>query len=149
MVDESIDGTVHTLRLGRARQRNHHHHGAAHARSANKSPNMHLPINHDRNIHHREPLLTYRRKRRGFPFARYNHTSPEVGAMNAHLRAAAYGGKNAVSPNNNSARSFLDLSREYDSQARSNFTREAIVFAVIAIVAIAWPFIHSMQVFAR
>ena len=54
-------------------------------------------------------------------------------------------------PNNQNtkgARAFLDLSREYDCQSRSNFTGEAMVFAVIAIVAIAWPFIHGMQVFA-
>ena len=69
--------------------------------------------------------------------------------MNAHLRAAAYGGKKAVLPDNKSAPSLLDLSRQYDTQARSNFTREAMIFVVIAIVAIVWPFVQSMQLLAR
>ena len=50
---------------------------------------------------------------------------------------------------NKSARSLLNLSREYDTQARDNFTREAMIFAVITIVAIAWPFVLSMQILAR
>jgi len=69
--------------------------------------------------------------------------------MNAHLRAAAYGGQKAIPTAKKSVRSLLDLSRDYDTQARSNFTKEAMIFAVLAIVAIAWPFVHGMQVFAR
>jgi hypothetical protein len=47
------------------------------------------------------------------------------------------------------ARSLLNLSRQYDIQARNNFTSEAMVFAVIAIVAIAWPWVHGVQALAR
>ena len=110
---------------------------------------MKPPNNHDENIHCREPLLGGRRKRRGFPVARYNDGSAEVGAMNAHLRAVAYGGQKAIPTVKKGTPSLLDLSREYDAQARHNFTTEAMIFAVITIVAIAWPFVQSMQILAR
>lgn len=50
---------------------------------------------------------------------------------------------------NKSAGSFLNLSREYDAQARDNFTKETMIFAVIIIVAVAWPFIQGMRVFSN
>jgi hypothetical protein len=110
---------------------------------------MNLLNNHDPNIHDRRPIWTFHRKRRGFPFPTYNDRSAEIVAMNAHLRAAAYGGESQMQPTGNkSARSLLNLSREYDDQARDNFTKEAMIFALITIVAVAWPFIHGMQVLA-
>ncbi len=105
--------------------------------------------NHDQTIQYREPLSAFRRKRPRLPLLRYNDGSAEVGAMNAHLRAAAYGGQKSMPPARKSARSLLDLSREYDTQARGNFTREAMIFAVITVVAIAWPFVQSMRILAR
>ena len=70
--------------------------------------------------------------------------------MNAHLRAAAYGRQELFPPAaNKRARSFLNLSRQYDTQARENFAKEAVIFAVIVIVAVAWPFIHSMRILAN
>ncbi len=66
------------------------------------------------------------------------------------LRAAAYGGRASSQPMaSKSARSFLNLSREYDAQARDNFTKETVIFAFIIIVAVAWPFIQGMRVFSN
>ena len=98
-----------------------------------------------------------RRKRLGFGVVNYNDRSPEVAAMNAHLRASAYGeredgteGRPVSSPTaegvvaRNRARSFLGLGREYDAQARDNFVREAVLLALIATLA-AWPILHAVQ----
>jgi hypothetical protein len=46
------------------------------------------------------------------------------------------------------ARSFVDLSLEYDDQARSNFASEATAFAIIAAIAVAWPMIYSLRLLA-
>ncbi len=74
--------------------------------------------------------------------------------MKAHLRASAYEkhrsrlSENADAKPNagaiNRARSFIDFSHEYNTQARSNFTSEAAFFAVTS-VAVAWPIIHSLR----
>jgi hypothetical protein len=48
----------------------------------------------------------------------------------------------------NRARSFIDLSLEYDSQARSNFTSEAVAFAIITAIAVAWPMIYGLRLLA-
>ena len=104
--------------------------------------------NYTERINYRNPVI-FRRRRRNVHLGGYNDGSAEIAAMNSHLRAAAYGSRElAAATANNSACSLLNLSREYDSQARDNFAKEAIAFAVIAIVAVAWPFIHGMQVLA-
>lgn len=118
--------------------------------------NMTRLNNHD-TITYRHPLeVTSRRKRRGYSIADYNDRSPHVGAMQAHLRAAAYrkhrsrpGERPAANHDAaaiNRARSFVDLSLEYDSQARSNFTSEAVAFAIITAIAVAWPMIYGLRV---
>src|SRR4051794_20324752 len=87
--------------------------GAAHKLAPGTEPrNMNLN-NHDQTTQYRELLPASRRKRRSLPLLRYNDGSAEVGAMNAHLRAAAYGGQKSMPPAKKSARSLLDLSREY------------------------------------
>ena len=109
---------------------------------------MNLNDNHTEYINYRDPVIS-RRKRRSFAWAPYNDRSAEVAAMKSHLRAAAYSRRDSARAKRiKSARSLLNLSRAYDSQARDNFAKEAIAFAVIMIVAVAWPFIHGMQVLA-
>lgn len=107
----------------------------------------------------RHPLgVTSRRRRRGYSIADYNDRSPHVGAMQAHLRAAAYR-RHRSRPGNDAdanhdagaikrARSFVDLSLEYDGQARSNFASEAAAFAIITAIAVAWPMIYSLRLLA-
>ncbi|MEP6670678.1 MAG: hypothetical protein ABJF10_16085 [Chthoniobacter sp.] len=46
---------------------------------------------HEEMIRYGDPLgASTRRKRRGYPVLPFNDRSPEVAAMNAHLRASAY-----------------------------------------------------------
>ena len=113
---------------------------------------------HEEMIRYGEPFLgATRRKRRGFAVLNYNDRSPEVAAMNAHLRASAYGetkGGNETRPVSslttrgavarNRARSFLGLGSQYDTQARDNFVSEVVLFALIATLAV-WPIIHAVQ----
>jgi hypothetical protein len=90
----------------------------------------------------------------------YNDRSSEVAAMNAHLRASAYGEAQLERPSlplptltNGAPRarhnipSFLHLGREYDVQARDNFTKEAVLFALIVGLSL-WPIIHAVQALA-
>jgi hypothetical protein len=75
--------------------------------------------------------------------------------MTAHLRTSAYGERKNSSGANLDyargeaaavrARSFLNLGHEYDRQARSNFAREAPLFAIITAIAVAWPMIYSLR----
>jgi hypothetical protein len=120
------------------------------------------------NHHHHEAMIRYgepafgatRRRRRGSMDLSYNDRSPEVTAMNAHLRASAYGEaqlERAAGPlpslTNGAARardrirSFLHLGRQYDVQARDNFTKEAVFFALIIGLSI-WPIVHAVQALA-
>jgi len=113
---------------------------------------------HEKMIRYGEPWISAtRRKRHGFAVMDYNDRSPEVAAMNAHLRASAYDetkGRNESRPFSilttgdavarYRARSFLGLGRQYDTQARDNFVREAVLFALIATLAV-WPILHAVQ----
>jgi hypothetical protein len=116
------------------------------------------PNNHD-TIMHRHPLgVTSRLRRLGYSIIDYNDPAPHVRAMKAHLRASAYE-KHGSRPGENAnancgagainrARSFLDLSHEYDNQARSNFASEAAAFAIITAIAVAWPVIYGWRLLA-
>jgi hypothetical protein len=87
----------------------------------------------------------------------YNDRSPEVAAMNAHLRASAYKEENHSSGTtadylergNGVAtmrpRAFPRLLREYNSQARDNFVTDAILFTIIVLAGLVWPAIHTVR----
>ena len=88
------------------------------------------------------------------------HSAPQVAAMNAHWRASSdrapreeEGASLSQRPTSDMAavrhqmRSFLHLGNQYDTQARDNFTSEAVLFAVI-VAAATWPIIHSVQAIA-
>lgn len=78
--------------------------------------------------------------------------------MKAHLRAAIYQRPDARPAEDTAAshgaaaidraRSFVDLSLEYDSQARSNFASEAAAFAIITVIAVGWPMIYGLRLLA-
>lgn len=118
------------------------------------------PTHHGEMIRYGEPFFgtTRRRSRTGATLA-YNDRSPEVAAMNAHLRASAYGeGPLSAQPaaprlTNRAAltasklRSFLHLGREYDFQARDNFAKEAVLFVFIAALSV-WPMVHAIKAMA-
>jgi hypothetical protein len=90
------------------------------------------------------------------PGDQYNDRSPAIAAMKAHLRASPYGDQedrgqlgpmprltNDAVGTHNGMRSFLHLSRRYDTQARANFKREAALFLLIVALSI-WS-IHAVQ----
>jgi hypothetical protein len=77
--------------------------------------------------------------------------------MTAHLRASAYperkqspaadvdylagrGGSPTIRP-----LSFSNLLRDYDSQARNNFTKEAVLFAIIIVTGMLWPIVQTLR----
>ena len=118
--------------------------------------------------HHDEEMTRYGnplmgggwRQRRGYPAINYNDRSPEVGAMNAQLRASAYpdlGGETDLEPasrlTNGAAvvshrmKSFLHLGHQYDTKARDNFVREAILFALLVTLS-AWAIISAVHALA-
>ena len=93
-------------------------------------------INQKNIIRYGEPFTrSFRRRNRGFTGANYNDRSPQVIAMNAHLRAAAYRegeSRSSSAYDANGARvgaietgSLPRLLRQYDNQARANFAKEA------------------------
>ena len=105
-------------------------------------------------IGYRDPIgASVGRRRRHLTAAVYNNRSPEISAMNAHLRASAY----AVSPVHHvhvgggtaavKSGSLLNLMRQYDNQARGNFSREAVFFVIITGLAVVWPIAHALRVF--
>jgi|ERR1051325_199094 hypothetical protein len=52
---------------------------------------MNYTNKHEEMIRYGDPLIAgIRRRRKGYPIISYKDRSPEVTAMNAHLRAAAY-----------------------------------------------------------
>lgn len=118
-----------------------------------KEPNL------DNVIMHRSPLgVTVRPRRRGYYSASFSERSPERRATAGYLRANRYRHtRNTVPPHPDAAanrprrsRAFdlIELGREYDAQARNNFTREAVLFGIIAIGAVAWPLFHSLSTIA-
>lgn len=46
------------------------------------------------------------------------------------------------------ARGLLNLGRQYYVQARDNFSKEAVLFCIILIFAVAWPAIISLRALA-
>ena len=86
----------------------------------------------------------------------YNDRSPEVAAMNAHLRASAYkedhnSGTTADYLNRGNGvatkrpRAFFKLLREYNRQARDNFVTDAMLFTIIILTGLVWPAIHTVR----
>jgi len=76
--------------------------------------------------------------------------------MTAHLRASAYperGWSPAADLDYIIGRepaplrplSFSNLLRDYDSQARSNFTKEALLFAIIIVTGMLWPIVQTFR----
>lgn len=116
---------------------------------------------HEEMIRYGEPFFgSTRRRSRGSMALSYNDRSPEVTAMNAHLRASAYDEAqlergpgplpsltNGAARDRDRTRSFLHLGRQYDTQARDNFTKEAVFFALIIGLSI-WPIVHAVQALA-
>lgn len=113
---------------------------------------------HEEMIRYGDPLMANSRRRRGgYPVTTYTDRSPEVMAMNAHLRATRHPRQKAEK--RFSARSrltsgnmlvpkrghpFLHLGTEYDTQARDNFIKETILFVLI-VAASVWPIVHTVQ----
>jgi hypothetical protein len=116
---------------------------------------------HEEMIRYGEPFFgTTRRRSRSATALAYNDRSPEVGAMNAHLRTAAYNAArfedeagalprltNGAVRTGGKIRSFLHLGRQYDLQARANFKKEAALLAFIVVLSI-WPIIHAIKAMA-
>ena len=117
-----------------------------------------MNINNQKNIiRYAEPFgRRFRRRNRGFSRVNYNDRSPQVIAMNAHLRAAAYreggarshsayeaDGAQAGAPKIGSLPGLL---RQYDRQARDNFAKEALLFGIITAIGFVWPVVHTMRV---
>ena len=117
---------------------------------------MNLHNHNDDIIGYRDPIgSSVRRRRRYLTSALYNDRSPEVLAMNARFRASAYtsrattdvdlsGGATATRSG-----SFLNLMRQYDNQARDNFSKEAALFAIITAIAVVWPVVHTLSAILR
>jgi hypothetical protein len=118
---------------------------------------MHL--NHHHIIAYREPLSTVPRRQRRFGRVTYNDRSPEVSAMNAHLRVSAYPERVSTAQGTDlnaragaapiRRRSFLNLLREYDKQARDNFSKEAVPFLILTVMALAWPIFYTFRTLVR
>ena len=83
----------------------------------------------------------------------------ETGPMMARLRAKAYrerkrGTRGGHVPTRSArhsrqhARGLLNLGRQYDVQARDNFAKEAVLFCLILVFAVAWPAILSLKALA-
>lgn len=102
--------------------------------------------------------VTIRPRRRRYGALNFNDRSPEYRAMMAQLRSARYG-----SHRESTARSvdrvegrdngvsriqpFLKLRRSYDAQARNNFVRDVLLFAVIVTIS-AWAVLHVVHALA-
>ena len=140
----------------------HRPRGMSHFRATDEKKFMKQTNYHNEEMtRYRDPLMGGGwHKRSGYPAINYNDRSPEVGAMNAHLRASAYAeqeGRRQVEPASrltngvavacNRMRSFLHLGRQYDTKARDNFVREAIIFALLVTLS-AWIIISAVQALA-
>lgn len=112
---------------------------------------------HNHIVSYGEPFSRrVRRRNRGFAGVNYNYRSPQVIAMNAHLRASAYcedESRSSSAWNGDDAQvralelhSLPKLLRQYDNEARENFTKEALVFAIITAIGFVWPMAHTMRV---
>ncbi len=116
------------------------------------------PNHQEQSTNYREPFGTsFRRRRRAFAGVNYNDRSPEVAAMNAHLRASAYTEEDRRSASRTDylargngvptirPRTFPKLLREYNSQARDNFMTDAMLFTIIILAGLVWPAIHTVR----
>ena len=106
---------------------------------------------------HRHPFgITNQHKRSD---DRITNCDGETGPMIARLRAKTYRYRKRQtrlgqvptesarhSPQH--ARGLLNLGRQYDVQARDNFAKEAVLFCVILVFAVAWPAILSVKALA-
>ncbi len=117
---------------------------------------MNLDNHNDDIIGYRDPIgSAVRRRRRHLITPLYNDRSPEVLAMNAHLCASAYSSRRTadLGPREGAAAirssSFLNLMRQYDNQARDNFSKEAALFALITAIAVIWPVAHTLNAVLR
>jgi hypothetical protein len=117
--------------------------------------------NNDEVVMYRHPFgATVRRGGRYYQVIHYNDRSTDSGVRIAHLRAAAYRDRKESQASRmrsqpktagrsaRHARGFLTLGREYDIQARDNFAREALLFCVIVVGALAWPVIEGIRALA-
>jgi hypothetical protein len=116
--------------------------------------------NNDDIIMHRHPFgMTNQQKRSARRITNCEGGAGETGPIIARLRAKAYryrkrktrlaeGPTKWAGGSSQHARGLLDLGRQYDVQARDNFAKEAILFCVIIVVAVAWPAILSLRVLA-
>lgn len=89
----------------------------------------------------------------------YDNGAGETGPMIARLRAETYRYRKrktrlgqvstrAARHSPQHVRGLLNLGRQYDVQARDNFAKEAVLFGVILVVAVAWPAILSLKALA-
>ncbi len=137
-------------------------------RNKQNTPNDHATNKIMKRTNHHEEMIRYgdplmagsRRRRGGYPVMTYNDRSPEVTAMNAHLRASRYPEQkdekrfktrsrltNGDVLAQNRVHPFLHLGGQYDTQERDNFIKEAVLFVLIVAASI-WPIIHSLQAIA-
>lgn len=101
--------------------------------------------------------LSFRRRPRRFRGVNYSLHSPEFASMTAHLRASAYRGRREAQAAgvdyavdraealSTRPLSFSNLLRAYDSQARNNFTKEAVIFAIIVLTGMLWPMVQTFR----
>jgi hypothetical protein len=123
--------------------------------------NMKLNNTLQRIIRYLEPFGNFfHRVPRQLTIVGYTPQPPEVAAVNANLLASVYRNhENSKQPHRarsltngaavarHRAKSFLQLGRDYDVQARENFTKEAFLFVLIIVLSI-WPIIHAVQAMA-
>jgi hypothetical protein len=106
---------------------------------------------HEAMISYGDPLVAgIRRRRKGYPIMSYNDRSPEIMAMNAHLRASVYpeheGRVSTMTrlkkENSRPQRMswFGNLRRRSEARARSSFLIETILFIVAVTLTLLLVF---------
>lgn len=121
--------------------------------SATKNMNRHNK--EEKNSYGKSFNLSFRRRPRRFKSGQYNFRSPDLEAMTAYLRASGYRHRKPIpaAPVDLLARgearsrplSFSNLLRDYDNQARNNFTKEAVLFAIIIVSGMLWPIVQTFR----
>jgi proline racemase len=109
-------------------------------------------------VGYRHPFGMTVRRKSACRAANDDHRFLATPATTAHLRATAYrddeaprsGGdaRKSARLSSQQARGLLHLGRQYDVQARDNFAKEAVLFSLIIVVAVAWPAILSLRALA-
>ena len=112
--------------------------------------------NLDNLIMRRVPFgVTTQSRRRPHGAINFNDRSPEYRAMMAQLRSARYASNRSITaaskepPGDGKGagfriQPFLQLRRSYEAQARKNFVRDVILFAVIVTISV-WALIHAVR----